>query len=148
VRVEFPAPGLDSPDWPALEVLTSLLGIGRGSRLYRTLIDGQLAADRLVSRYIPGSESGWITFQAWPAPDARSAGSLDGVESGLFRELDRSRREFASDAEVARAKAVLEGRFFEQESSFLNRAVRISLAEGTRPGIAAVAGYRDKIRAV
>src|SRR5262249_41087214 len=148
VRVEFPAPGLDSPDWPAIDVLTSLLGIGRGSRLYRTLIDGQLAADRLVSRYIPGAESGCIRFQAWPALNPRGAGSLDGVESGLVRELDRSRRELASDAELARAKAVLEERYFEQQSSFLNRAVRISLAEGARAGIAAAADYRGKIRAV
>lgn len=147
-RVEFPGPGLESPDWSAIEVLTSILGIGRASRLHRTLIDAQLAADRVEASYIPGGETSVIRFQLWPTQDARGAGSLDSVESGLFRELDRIRRELVSEGELARAKSILEERFLELDSSFLNRAIRMGLGEASQGGIADVVGYRSKIRSV
>jgi zinc protease len=93
-------PATAHPDAPALEVLETLLGAGRSSRLYTALIyEKQLATSAWASadlREQPGLFGLRVTCARGVAlPDARAA---------LAIELDRVRSELPSAAELARVQ--------------------------------------------
>jgi zinc protease len=93
-------PALSHPDAAVLEVLETLLGAGRSSRLYTTLVYGkQLAASAYASadlRQHPGLFGLRVTCaQGVALADARAA---------LERELDRVRDEPAEPGEIERVK--------------------------------------------
>ena len=143
IDIEFRVPGLSSPDWAALEVLSALLGRGRASRLHRSLVDGQMIAAGVESEYFGLSRSGTLFFRVLPAQD-----SLDRTESAVFRELDRIRHEVPAEGEMVRAKSVLEQRLAERESSYLSRAVELAQWAASAAGAGPITEYKNRIRAV
>ncbi|MFY9573442.1 MAG: pitrilysin family protein [Blastocatellia bacterium] len=147
VGVGFHLPGAESRDWPAIEVLTAVLGQGRSSRLSRALIDGQMAANRVESNYRSHQRAGFLTIQVWSS-DSREGFSIDRVESALFKELDRLRREVPTDGEMARAKTMLEKRFLDATGAYVDRASAFAHAEAIGIGFRSVLDYRTRIRAV
>ena len=142
VSVGFRVPGLNSRDWPALEVLSALMGLGCGSRLNRPLLDGQPVWSRAESGYLPFRDSALLTAQLWVDP-----GMLDKGESALFKELDRLRRELPGEAELARAKNLLEERSVSESATYEGWAFKLALAEAFGDYRAA-ADYRSRIRSV
>ncbi|HEY3136761.1 MAG TPA: pitrilysin family protein [Blastocatellia bacterium] len=148
VSVSFRVPGAESKDWAAIELLGALAGRGRASRLNQILIDGQMAANRVESNCTALAGTGLLTFQIWVAAGSREAVSIDKTESALFKELDRLRREAPSEAEIARARAVLEERFIDQTASYRSRARMLARAEAAGVGFSGAFGYRARIRAV
>jgi zinc protease len=147
ISVSFEVAGLDSPEWPAIELLAAIMGCGRGSRLGRALVDGSMVAARAEARYFPMAHSGVLEFQIFPAQDPRN-GSPDNAESALFRELDRIRHEIPTDGELARARSILEQRFTDQSSSYLSRAMTMARAEASPAGLRAAVNYVDRVHAV
>lgn len=145
VSVGFHLPGADSEDWPAIEVLTALVGQGRASQLSRSLVDGQMVANRVESHYLSYTGGGLLTVQMWLAKGEGSA--LDKAESAFFKELDRLRREIPAEGEIARARGVLEKRFIDDTARYLERARVLALAE-TGKGLRAALDYRARIKAV
>jgi zinc protease len=148
VSVGFHVPGSDSKEAAAIDVLTALAGIGRGSNLNRTLIDGQMAANRIESTYLAFSGTGLFLTQMWSARDSREGPSIDKAESVLFKEFDRLRREIPGEAELARAKSVLEKRFTDEDSLYLGRALALSRNEAAGLPLRSSLDYRARIRAV
>ena len=143
VTVGFRAPGGDSSDWPAVDVLSAIIGQGRGSRLYRPLLDGQPTLYRADSNYLAFRGAGLLTAQMWLNPDA-----IDSAESLMFRELDRLRRELTGESELARAKMYLESGFVARTSTYPGRARALAEAEASGKGYRAALDYRDRIRPV
>lgn len=148
VSTAFHAPGAESKELPAIEMLAAIIGLGRGSRLSRSLIDVQLAANRIESNYTAITGAGLLTIQLWPAFDSREGSSIDRAESAMFKELDRLRREIPSEGEMARARAVLEKGIVDQSRGYLARAMMIARAEAGGAGYRALFDYRTRIRAV
>ena len=148
VSVGFHVPGSDSKEAAAIEVLTALAGIGRGSSLNRTLIDGQMAANRIESAYLAFAGTGLFLTQMWSARDSREGQSIDKAESALFKEFDRLRREIPGEAELARAKSVLEKRFTDEDSFYPGRALALSRNEAAGLPLRSSLEYRARIRAV
>ncbi len=148
VSAGFHVPGADSKDWPAIEVLTALAGQGRASRFARSMVDGQMAANRIESNYLAYAGAGLFTVQMWSAKDAREGSSIDKAESALFKELDRLRRETPAEGEMARAKTLLEKRFVDETALYLGRAHALARAEAAGMGFREVLDYRTRIRAV
>jgi predicted Zn-dependent peptidase len=148
ISMGFHVPGADSKDAPAIEMLTALAGQGRASRLSRSLIDGQTVANRIEANYVGLAGAGLLGIQTWSATNSREGTSIDKVESALFKEVDRLRRELATDGEMARATAVLEKKFVDETTIYLGRANAMARAEASGAGFRAVLDYRARIRAV
>ncbi len=100
----FPAPAATHADHAALMLLVSILGNGRSSRLHRALVDeGQLcvwvSAD-LHETVDPGA----VTVALEVVPGVEPA----RVEAEILRQIDLLRAKGPDDAEVARAKRIIE----------------------------------------
>lgn len=96
----------------AMELLSAVLGLGRGSRLMQGLRERKgaekeaiLATDISVS-YIPLPETGLLTAQLRIDPDR-----IDRAEAEYFRELERIRRELLSEGELQHARSLLEKQY-------------------------------------
>ncbi|HLG17696.1 MAG TPA: insulinase family protein [Blastocatellia bacterium] len=148
VTVGFRVPGLNSKSWPAIEVLSALAGRGRASRLARALLDEQAVVSAVQSDYVALADAGLLTIQMKPAFDPSAGTLMDKAESALFREIDRLRRVVPSEAELARAKSVLEGRFIDRVESYCDRALLLAHAEAMPSGLRAALDYRRLIREV
>ncbi len=143
ISVAYRVPGMDSKEWPAIEVLSAILGRGRLSRLYSNLFEGQKIISRVESNYLPFAKDGLLTIHICTDPDL-----IDKVESSLFREIDQLRRTLPGEGEMARAKSLVEKSFIDRTDSYLDRALVLARAEALSGGYAAVVNYRDRIRAV
>lgn len=147
VSVGFHVPGTESKDSAAVEVLAALLGQGRGSRLSRSVIDGQMAANRIECNYLAGQKTGLLTMQMWSATDARVGASIDKGEAALFKVLDSVRREIPSEGQLIRAKTVLEKKYLDEIGTYEGRARALAHAEADGRGFRSPLD-RARIRAV
>jgi zinc protease len=102
VLLSFRTPEAAHPDTPALAVLQAVLGAGRSSRLYRDLVDTQLASDAAA-----GSEEfrdpGLFQLYARTMPGV----SHETVEQRMLDALQRLRDEPISHEELSKAKRIL-----------------------------------------
>lgn len=148
VSVGFHVPGTESKDSAAVEMLAALLGQGRGSRLSRSLIDGQMAANRIECNYLVSQRTGLLALHMWSATDAREGASIDKGEAALFKVLDSVRREIATEGQMARAKTVLEKKYLDEIGTYEGRANALALAEADGRGFRSALDYRARVRAV
>jgi zinc protease len=148
VSLGFHVPGSDSKESPAIEVLAALAGIGRASSLNRTLADGQMVADRIESSYLAFAGTGLLITQMWSAKNSRGGPSIDKAESALFKELDKLRRETPGEADLVRARTVLEKRFTDEDSLYLGRARTLARNEAAGLALRASLDYKARIRSV
>jgi len=86
------------PDFPALGVLESVLGDGKGSRLYRALVDKGLATSARAIADV-SRDGGLHEVVVSLAPGA----SLEEAEAVALQEIERVRREGVTAEEVAAA---------------------------------------------
>jgi len=99
----FHTPAVDSPDYPALEVLNAVLGLGNGSILTARLRDQKkliLGAETALSSH---PEFGYLTVHIKAAPE-----DIDRCEIAVFTELELLKRKGPDAAEMERAWAQLE----------------------------------------
>jgi zinc protease len=148
VSIGYRVPGLESKDWAAVETLAAMIGQGRASRLNRSLLDGEMVAGRVESNYMPLTDAGMLAVQIWVATDSQGGSSIDKAESAFFREIDAVRREIPTEGEMARAKAQLEKRFFDEMATYLGRARALASAEASPVGFRLALDYRNQIRAI
>ncbi|MBO4207301.1 M16 family metallopeptidase, partial [Micromonospora echinofusca] len=110
-----------TPDYDVLTVLATILGSGRGSRLYQRLADGaRLAQPDLVGAY-------GVDLAHAPAPVIVTAAARPGVtaeqlEAGLTGVLDEIATGGVTDAELDRAKALLTTAWWRHLSTVDGRA--------------------------
>jgi zinc protease len=100
-------------DEPALDVLISILGEGRSSRLYRSLVYEKQVAREASAYYAAMEIAGEIRVDATVAPGA----TVEKVEKALFKEIKRLRKKPPSDEEVQRAINRLEAHYVRQMES-------------------------------
>ena len=148
VSVAFRVPGVSSNDAPALEVLAAIAGLGKSSRLGSSLIDGQMAANEVHTDYLASTREGFLTVQMAIAVDSRQGASLDKAEAAMFKELTRLRSEPPGEAELARAKTLLEKRFVDETSNYLGRAHALAREEVAGSGLSLMLDYPARIGAV
>ncbi|MBI3654285.1 MAG: insulinase family protein [Acidobacteria bacterium] len=134
---------LEAKEQATIEVLAALLGQGRGSRLHRSLVDGQGFANRVEANYFALADDGLLAVQMLIAPQ-----QIDRVESAFFKDVNRLRREIPAAAELTRAKMLLEKRFFDHSNTCLDRAWLLTRAEQLQGGIRALPDYRKRLQAV
>jgi zinc protease len=129
-----------SAQYDAITVLATVLGDGRGSRLYQRLADGRrIAQPDYVGAY-------GVDLAHAPAPLIVTATAKDGVdvetlEDGLTDVLDSFATEPVTDAELSRAKALLTNQWWRQLSTVGGRADTLSRYT-TQFGDPGTAAYR------
>ncbi len=95
-------PCITHPDVPALDVLATVLGEGRSSRLYRIVREKlKLAHSISAFSYVP-AEAGIFGIEATTDPDKRLA-----TEAAAMQIVEEVCRDGVSEAELSKAKRVL-----------------------------------------
>ena len=103
------APAFDD-EQPALEVLSAILGDGKSSRLYRSLVyERQIARDASVYHY--GQE---IAGEFFVQVTANAGQSLEEIEALVRDELESIRQSGPTDHELQRAKNRIESQHVRQ----------------------------------
>ena len=143
VSIGFNVPGVDSKDWSAVEVLGSVLGQGRASHLYQTLVDEQGLAYDVGATHHAGQTSGLLAIQLAMSPD-----SIDRTEAAFFKAIETIRRENITEAALTRAKSVLEKRFLDRIETYEGVADTLSAAEAELGGVRFALDYISRIKAV
>jgi zinc protease len=98
-------PGTTHPDTPALDLLATVLGTGRASRLYRALRDRKLASAVTAYNYTP-TELGVFVMHAEAPHETTTAAAC-----AAWAQLRRLRDGDLGDADVERAKRIYESRW-------------------------------------
>ncbi|MBI4279871.1 MAG: insulinase family protein [Armatimonadetes bacterium] len=121
LRLAFPGPGVRDPDTYALDVLATILGEGRASRLYRALRDPGIAHE-VDAFYLTQEDSGPISVGAVVDPEQAAR-----AEAVILEEIRRIRADGVTEDEVRRAKTLLEA--------------QVARGTQTTDGMARVLGY-------
>jgi zinc protease len=136
VYLGYHVPNQQSPDAPALELLSTILSSGRASRLYRGLVhERQVALEA-------GGDYSYFTFDPplfwfWGTP--MPGQTPETMEKALVEEMERLKKEPVTDEELTRARNQTEAAFVFQEDSVHRRAALLARFE-------LVGGYAGKDR--
>ena len=98
-------PGTTHPDTPALDLLASLLGSGRASRLYRAVRERRLASSVSAYNYTPTEIGIFVVHAETPPSSTRDAARAIWAQLRTIREGD------VAELEIERAKRVYESRW-------------------------------------
>ena len=98
-------PGTSHPDTPSLDLLASVLGSGRASRLYRAVRERRLASSVSAYNYTP-TEIGVFVVHAETPPS-----SVSDAARGIWDQLRSIRDGDVGELEIERAKRILESQF-------------------------------------
>jgi predicted Zn-dependent peptidase len=103
IHLAYRIPPFGTPGHQAFDVVSDLLGTGRASRLYRSLVrDRQLAAD--VAAFVFPWAHGSTALGIWAT--ARPDVAVEELEAALLAEVDRLAAEGPSDDELARVRTL------------------------------------------
>jgi predicted Zn-dependent peptidase len=124
VFMAFLSPTFGTPEYYAASVAGAVLGLRKGSRLYRTLVrDRQVAAEAQAFTYdlVKGSDLLVIDVTARPGTP------VEQVEQEIAQEVDRLRADGVTDEEVERAIALIQTDFVTSMQSAGDRADKLSM---------------------
>jgi zinc protease len=126
VDLAWHVPNYESPDAPALELLSTILSDGRASRLYRRLVyEQQLALGAGGDYSYFSRDPSVFTFYATPLPGK----SAEALEQALLTEIELLKTEPLSGEELDRAKNQIEAAFVWQQDSVHSRASSLARFE-------------------
>jgi len=100
------APPMTHPDYPAVKVLSSVLGGGMAGRFFSEIRDKQALAYSTAALYPTLADTGSFVTQLGTGPE-----NLSRAQASLKKELERIREEPPSADELRVAKAYLLGNF-------------------------------------
>ena len=127
VLVGFQAPQTRSEDYPALEVLRALIGMGEGSILERRLKTEKKLILRGWAHWLTIPELSYLIVEMEVEPR-----NIDACELTLMTELEILRREEPDDADLDRAQALLERKRWGDMQTLESRAATFSRIEALR----------------
>jgi len=124
VYLAYRMPVFGTPGFEALEVSADLLGAGRASRLYATMVrERQLAQDVTVVAF--PFVGGATIFALWAT--ARPGIEADVLEEAVLAEIDRLAAEGPSDAELERVRNLHTANVESSLERIAERADRLSM---------------------
>ena len=145
--IAYRIPPVAERDYPALELLTTILGGGESSRLHKALTrDAKLtlAAQALINPFGPTKGPGMLAFLGI----ANQGVSIDSVEAGVLAQVRRIAASGVDAAEVAKAKnAYRFGKIAERQQA-LGFAEAVHFADRFLGGANAVDTDLDRYEAV
>jgi len=147
VSQEGKAKGVPTPEslreQATMEVLSAVLGLGRGARLTQVLRERQGAVTDVSTEYdaLPGV--GLLSVQLRVDPDR-----IDRAEAEYFREIERFKREIVSEGELQRVRSLLEKRFYDAITSANDEAEELARCQAQFGDFHFLDKYVERIRAV
>jgi zinc protease len=120
----FRTPVFGSPDYYVASVTSAILGLKKGSRLQRSLVrEQQIASDATAFTYDLAKGSDMLVIDVTARPDV----SIEALEHAVHAELDQLVAAGVTEAEVARAIALIETDLIAVLQSAGDRADRLSM---------------------
>jgi zinc protease len=128
VTVGYHTPALKADKEAAtLQLMAAVLGLGQGSRLWQGLREGQSSRDKAGVVFeieanqmsLPGAGMFVARMRVDPA-------RIDRAEAEFFREIERFRRELVGEAELARARVMLEKDYLDTVSRYEAEAATLA----------------------
>ncbi|MEW5773398.1 MAG: pitrilysin family protein [Thermodesulfobacteriota bacterium] len=116
IIVSFPAPGLDSPDSPGLDLLRQVLA-GQGGVLFRELRDKQGLGYSVTALLWQAPKAGFLAFYIGTSPD-----KADQALAGFQAVVDGLRGQDLPADEVERAKNLMRGDYYREHQSLGSRS--------------------------
>lgn len=113
-------------DWASLQLIDSILGSGMSSRLFTSLRDEQGLAYQVGSSFSANTNKG--VFALYIATNPNTA---QQAKNGMFEEIQRLKKEFVTDKELAEAKDKLMGNFVLSMETNMDKASVINSLEIT-----------------
>jgi len=146
VVVGYMIPGVFSPDWPSYELLAQVLGRGRSSRLYERLVKkDKIAIQAGGGTGFPGDKyPNLFVMQGVAAKGA----STDTLESTIYQEIDRLRKDGPSADELNKAKALTRASFIRSLRSNSGLAEELASTQGKEGDWHKLFRYLDEINKV
>jgi zinc protease len=99
LTVAYKVPAVNHPDFFALDVLQAVLAGGKTGRLYKALVDGQLASE-VSAESIDGFDPGLLYLHAVAAPKV----SAQALEKALLAEVDKLIKDGIGEDELQKVK--------------------------------------------
>jgi zinc protease len=99
----FHAPSILDPDYPALEVLTTLLGSGKSSRLRRRVLEDKRLVTTVSASLLAEKWPGYLMVFASTPPD-----KWEQARDAVYEELARFTNEEVSENELLKARRQVE----------------------------------------
>ncbi len=124
VYMAFRSPTFGSNEYYAASVTGAILGMRRGSRLYRSLVrDRQTAADATAFTFDLAKGADILVIDVTARPEI----SADQIEQEVTREVDLLQQDGVSEAEVERAVALIQTDILTAMQTASERADRLSM---------------------
>jgi len=124
IYMAFRSPVFGSPEYYAASVAGAILGMRRGSRLYKSLVrERQVAADATAFTFDLAKGADILVIDVTARPET----SAEQLEAEVTREVDLLRTDGVSDAEVERAVALIQTDMVTAMQTASERADRLSM---------------------
>jgi predicted Zn-dependent peptidase len=124
IFMAFRSPVFGSDGYYAASIVAAVLGLRRGSRLHRSLVrERQIAADASAFTFDLAKGTDLLVVDVTARPEI----SVAQLEEEVEREIDRLYADGISDAEVRRAKSLIETDLIAALQSAGERADRLSM---------------------
>jgi predicted Zn-dependent peptidase len=137
------APALTDPDYPAVKVLSTVLGGGMAGRFFSELRDKQGLAYTAGTQYPARVDSSYFLAQLGTAPE-----NVGRAEAALRAQLERVQRERVSDEELGVAKAYVLGNLAMDRRTNARQAWYLAAYEESGVGFEFLDRYVAAVRAV
>lgn len=108
---------VNEKDWASLQVINSILGSGMSSRLFTQLRDEQGLAYQVGSSFSANVNKGVFALYIATNPDTALT-----AKEGLFKEINKLKKEFVTDKELSEAKDKLLGNFILSMETNMDKA--------------------------
>lgn len=124
LHIGFHAPSVLDADYYPLSIAVDMLGEGRSSRLYQSLMERRQIVSNIGSYYSAYHDVGVVTVSAEVLSDDLREATL-----GVFEEIEKLEREPIHRAELEKVKNVIESDFLFEEEQVLGRAHKLAYYE-------------------
>ncbi|MGH9755463.1 MAG: M16 family metallopeptidase [Blastocatellia bacterium] len=128
VTIGYHTPALKADKEAAtLQMMAAVLGLGQGSRLWQGLREGQASRDKAgVVFEIEANQLSLPGAGMFVARMRVDPSRIDRAEAEFFREIERFRRELIGEAELQRARVMLEKEYLNTVSRYEAEAVTLA----------------------
>lgn len=153
IMAGYPAPGLTSPEYPALTVLDAVLGRGKSSRIFANLRDASGVGYEIGSFFPPLAGGSCLLGFVEIAPYRISATGVpvlvvDDVQKMLVTQMQSVKTSPPTQQEIERAKKLIIGTYALRHQRVRDRAYFLGWYETIGLGYGFDRQFADKIEAV
>ncbi|HVE59634.1 MAG TPA: pitrilysin family protein [Pyrinomonadaceae bacterium] len=143
IDIAFKSTSGNTPDFFAMEVLSTILQSGNSSRLYQRLVKEKELVTKIFGNMDERKGPGALYITATPRPGAK----IEAVEAGIYEELGRLANEPVSDAELQKAKNIEQRNEYNQQTAFY-RAFKLGIYSVQYNDPNLINTWQEKINAV